>query len=71
MFWTITISWVILLLVLGFLSNRLYRRKEAAIADYERRTGHQWLREGMIRKGGHNGPPRFERPPPPRSQVAR
>lgn len=43
------------------------RRDEAAIAAWEKRTGSRWLREGYVKKGGRNGPPTIERPPPPQS----
>lgn len=55
------ISWIV----------RANRRDEAAIRAWETKTGQQWLREGAVKKGGLNGLPRFDRPPPPRSQAAR
>jgi hypothetical protein len=43
-----------------------WTRDERAIQDWERRTGRRWIREGHVKKGGRNGPPRGERPPAPR-----
>lgn len=42
-------------------------REEAAIKAWEQRTGETWMREGKFNKGGRNGPPQTERPPPPGS----
>jgi hypothetical protein len=50
--------------------RRLYAwwtRDEARIREWEARTGQRWLREGYVKKGGTNGAPGAERPPPPQS----
>lgn len=51
---------------------RKNRADEARIAEYERQSGHKWIREGCMRKGGLNPPPvPFVRPPPPKAWTAR
>lgn len=45
-----------------------WNRDEILIREWEARTGQHWLREGYVKKGGQNGPPRGERPAPPQSQ---
>jgi hypothetical protein len=51
--------------------RRLYNwwmRDEILIREWETRTGTAWLREGLIKKGGQNGPPLpGYHPPPPQS----
>jgi hypothetical protein len=44
---------------------RWWTHDELAIRAWEARVGPRWLREGTVKKGGQNGPPRSTRPPPP------
>lgn len=56
------------LIIWGMYNRHL---EEKVIHDWEKSTGLTWIREGYIKKGGHNGIPRFDRPPPPKSQVSK
>jgi hypothetical protein len=57
------ISWVI----------RQNKAAEDRITAWEKYTGHRWIREGSVKKGGINPPPLvpFDRPPPPKAWTAR